>query len=89
MKIIKIPQDPDMKVEVIECWDSGKLVNTRILKKKVMEDNFCHECKFFSYNVMGSGFCGLPLIKGEGQRVPKQQYSKSCDNFELRNYERN
>ncbi|MDD6017162.1 MAG: hypothetical protein PUC18_12970 [Prevotellaceae bacterium] len=86
MKIIKIPQDQDMKVEVVEHWENGKLVNTRVLKKKVMKDNFCHECKFFSYNVMGAGFCGRPLIKGEGQRVPKQQYNKSCDNFELRNY---
>ena len=49
----------------------------------------CHECKFFSYNAMGAGFCGLPLINGEGQRVPQQQYNKACDNFELRKYERN
>lgn len=89
MKIIKIPPTDDMKVEVIECWDGGKLVNTRMLKKKVMKDNFCHECQFFSYNVMGAGFCGLPLIKGEGKRVPQQQYNKACDNFELRKYERN
>lgn len=34
MKIIKIPQEPDMKVEVVELWDKGRLVNTRILKKK-------------------------------------------------------
>lgn len=34
MKIIKIPQTDDMKVEVVEHWDKGKLVNTRVLKKK-------------------------------------------------------
>lgn len=34
MKIIKIPQDQDMNVEVVEHWDKGKLVNTRVLKKK-------------------------------------------------------
>lgn len=34
MKIIKIPQDKDMKIEVVEHWDNGKLENTRILKKK-------------------------------------------------------
>ena len=34
MKIIKIPQTDDMKVEVVEQWEDGKLVNTRILKKK-------------------------------------------------------
>lgn len=34
MKIIKIPQPSDMKVEVVEHWENGKLVQTRILKKK-------------------------------------------------------
>ena len=34
MKIIKIPQEPDMKVEVVEHWEKGRLINTRILKKK-------------------------------------------------------
>jgi hypothetical protein len=34
MKIIKIPQDQDMKVEVVEHWENGKLIQTRILKKK-------------------------------------------------------
>ena len=34
MKIIKIPQDQDMKVEVVEHWENGKLVNTRVIKKK-------------------------------------------------------
>ena len=34
MKIIKIPQTDDMKVEVVEQWERGKLVNTRVLKKK-------------------------------------------------------
>lgn len=34
MKIIKIPPIDDMKVEVVELWEHGKLLNTRILKKK-------------------------------------------------------
>lgn len=34
MKIIKIPQEQDMKVEVVEHWENGKLIQTRILKKK-------------------------------------------------------
>ena len=34
MKIIKIPQTDDMKVEVVEHWENGKLIQTRILKKK-------------------------------------------------------
>lgn len=34
MKIIKIPPADDMNVEVVEHWDNGKLINTRILKKK-------------------------------------------------------
>lgn len=37
MKIIKIPQSDDMKVEVVELWNNGKLVNTRVLKKKNMD----------------------------------------------------
>ena len=34
MKIIKIPQTDDIKVEIVEHLDKGKLINTRVLKKK-------------------------------------------------------
>ena len=34
MKIIKIPPTGDIKVEVVEHWEKGKLVSTRVLKKK-------------------------------------------------------
>ena len=34
MKIIKIPPTDDIKVEVVEHWENGKLVNTRVIKKK-------------------------------------------------------
>lgn len=29
MKIIKIPPTDDMKVEVVEHWDKGKLINIK------------------------------------------------------------
>ena len=34
MKIIKVPPADGIKVEVVEHWEHGKLLNTRILKKK-------------------------------------------------------